>query len=227
MPLSDIISYGTLNFLFFACLLVGVTYAVILLAMGHIGGGDGGDGGHADGGHAVGSDGDGHADVSDAGSDGHFIPGLHLNLTSPMGIATFLTGIGSAGLICVNGFKLSLVWCVIGAGFGGVFLNVTVTYAIFKVFVTSQASSLVRTRELKGIEADVITPIPAEGVGQIAYTTKQGRQTSLARSSGKTAIAKGETVVIEKFVGTTAIVKKQSGDSAEDDKKAGTPPQSS
>lgn len=198
--INNILTYGTLNFLFCASLLVGITYAVILLGLGHIGNSNG-DGGHADG---------DHSDAGDhAAHSSHIVPGLHINLATPIGIATFLTGIGSSGLICINGFKISPVWCVICSGVGGIFFNVLVTYAIYKIFVASEATSITKTKELQGVEAEVITPISVDGVGQIAYTTKQGRQTALARSSTKEEMGRGETVVIVKFVGTTAIVRRQ------------------
>lgn len=225
--IGEILNIATLNIIFIGCLVFGIAYAVILMGVGALGGGDGhADGGHADGGHADGGGADGgHADGSDGGhadggAAGH--PLLFLNLTSPMGIATFITGVGSSGLICLDGFRLSILWSVIGSGVGGLLLNVVVTFSIFQIFVKAQASSIPKSRELHGIEAEVITQIPEQGVGEIAYISKQGRQTAIARSSAKVAIPKGECVIIEKFVGSAAYVR-IAGSGASDNKGASPP----
>ena len=66
--------------------------------------------------------------------------------------------------------------------------------------------SEVHLQELHGIEAEVITSIPADSVGEIAFVAQGGRVTYTAKSADSTAIPRGTTVMIEKVVGGVAIV---------------------
>jgi len=190
-----------LNLVFFGCMMFGVLYSSVILILG--GHGDGGGGGH----HGLlqdliggGSDGGG----GDAGA-GHAV---HINFFSPLSITTFLTAFGSFGLITLNAMSLRPLVAIFGSCGAALLLNLIVTTVLYKIFYASQISSIPQVSELIGLEAEVITPIGAGSVGEIAYNTKQGRQTSLARSITKEPISRGDSVKIEKFVGTAAYVRR-------------------
>ncbi|MDQ7825656.1 MAG: hypothetical protein RDV48_22845 [Candidatus Eremiobacteraeota bacterium] len=215
--LDSFISRLPLTMIFFACMMSGVAYSMIILLMGG-GQSDSGDGGG--GHHGILSDllgGNGHhgdAGTADGGgadgggADGGGHHAVHISFFSPLSITTFLTGFGSLGLISLHALQWNPLHSIFGSGLGAALLNIGVTFAIYKIFISTQASSTATTKELIGIEASVITAIPVTGVGEIAYTSpKHGRQTALARSMTRELIEKGETVVIMKFVGTAAIVK--------------------
>ena len=52
-----------------------------------------------------------------------------------------------------------------------------------------------------GREAEVITTIPAEGLGEITFHANSGRISGPARSTKKTEIRSGTVVVIDRFIG--------------------------
>jgi hypothetical protein len=68
----------------------------------------------------------------------------------------------------------------------------------------------VKLKDIVGAVAEVITPIPADSVGEVAFVAQGGRMTYTAKSATGTLIARGTTVVIEKVVGGVAVVRPQS-----------------
>jgi hypothetical protein len=59
---------------------------------------------------------------------------------------------------------------------------------------------------LVGVSATVITPIPQQGVGEIAYVHGGSRYTAPARSESGCAVTGGQTVKINRIVGTQFYV---------------------
>lgn len=214
---------------YLVCFLLGLTYAVIaalmsgLLGFGHgaeggiEGGVEGGVEGGMDGGIHVGDVGDGSFDhdFSAGGAEGHgggFATGeggteVALSPWSPMTIAVFITCFGGVGVILT---KMGLpIWFSLPpaaiSGFivaGGVFLF------LVKVFLAVQGSSEASVASVVGAEAEVVTPIPGEGVGEIAYVARGSRYTAPARSESGSPIARYATVRIVKVVGSTFHVRK-------------------
>jgi membrane protein implicated in regulation of membrane protease activity len=89
------------------------------------------------------------------------------------------------------------------------FLLAGVAFYIFsKLFQATESSSEARVTELVGLEAEVITPIPPEGMGEITYVTRGTRFTAPARSEGGKPHPAQSTVVIERIVGSIFCVKK-------------------
>ena len=64
----------------------------------------------------------------------------------------------------------------------------------------------IRLVGLVGLSATVITPIPQQGVGEIAYVQGGARYTAPARSESGAAIGSGQTVKIHRIVGTQFYV---------------------
>ena len=58
-----------------------------------------------------------------------------------------------------------------------------------------------------GTEASVVSPIPANGVGEIAYVVGGTRYTAPARMENGAAIGNGKLVTITQMVGTQFYVK--------------------
>jgi membrane-bound ClpP family serine protease len=80
-------------------------------------------------------------------------------------------------------------------------------YLFYKIFQVTQASSEPTRETVLDIEAEVITPIPADGVGEISYVVKGSRFTAPARSEEKEPIAKRTMVRITKVVGSIFYVR--------------------
>ncbi len=188
-----------LNLIYFALLAVGVIYAVIIL----IGGGLG---------HL-------HIPGLDFNVDGHHIGPVHLGgpeapevqlpSLSPVTVASFVTAFGAFGLIATSLFeasgRASLLWAVAG----GLVVAVIAHFAFGYFLIAPQGSSEVRVKDMLGTVAEVITPIPADNVGEVAFVAQGGRVTYTAKSAGGVPIARGTTVIIEKVAGGVAVVRPQ------------------
>jgi membrane protein implicated in regulation of membrane protease activity len=181
--------------IYLICFGVGLLFTVISAVLGDIFGG-----------HDV----DGHADV---GTGGHAEVGFeHTGMPgvspfSPTIIASFITAFGGFGLIFTKieatrnpllSAPLSIVCGLMVAA--GVFL------AFNKLFSKTQSSSESRIGALVGMHATVITPIPQQGVGEIAYVDGGSRYTAPARTESGAAVSGGSTVKITRVVGTQFYV---------------------
>ena len=142
-----------------------------------------------------------HADAS-----GHLDAGQPHPISGTI-VATFITGFGAGGTVAHYHLDWELFPGLLTASLSGIFLAGAAFLALEFLFSRTQAGSEFSTGEAVGRIAEVITPIAPEGLGEIAYTMKGQRERSSARSADGTAIARGSSVVIEKFVGATAYVR--------------------
>jgi len=144
-------------------------------------------------GHASDSGGDGHdasaaSSHSEYGVDGsghaatHTSAGgggaFHFPFFSPLALATLCAALGAWGLIAQFGFRLP----------GDESLLVAIPAA------------------LAGSPAEVITPIPAGGVGEVAALVDGQRYTAPAREADGGALARGTAVTVVRMVGNTLLV---------------------
>ncbi len=173
------------------CLVVGFVFVLGSAVMGHLGG---------DHGHVGGSG--GHAE---AGADSSDAPGV--SLFSPIVMAAFVAAFGAFGLIFsqfeatkspVISSALSIVCAVVVAG--------SLVGALRKLVRASDSSSESQVATLVGHVATVITPIPAGGVGEIAYVQGGSRYTAPAREESGTAVGNGSEVKITRVVGSQFYV---------------------
>lgn len=174
------------------CLGVGLLFTLVTAFMGHAFGGHDGD--------VLGSH--GHAEAGADGSDG---PGV--SVFSPTVICSFLAAFGGFGLLlqqipatskvyihaplaalCSAG----LAWCVLS------FLRC--------LFRHSQGSSESKVKNLVGMEATIITPIPENAVGEIAYVQGGTRYTAPARTEDGKPLGCARPVQIIRVVGTQFYV---------------------
>jgi membrane protein implicated in regulation of membrane protease activity len=180
-------------FIYTLCLVVGLIFVVFSAIFGHFSGGH-----------------DGHMDVgtgghAEAGFDQSGVPGI--SFFSPTVLACFITAFGGFGII-FSGFKatdnvwasapLSIV-CALCVAF-------LVLWACNAIFSRSQASSESLVASLPGQVASIISPIPTDGVGEIAYVQGSSRYTAPARAEGGVAIAAGQSVIITRVIGTQFYV---------------------
>jgi len=173
------------------CLVVGFVFVLGSAVLGHHGG---------DHGHVGGSG--GHAE---AGADSSDAPGV--SLFSPIVMAAFVAAFGAFGLIFtqfeatkgpVVSAGLSIICAVAVAG---MIVNV-----LRKLVRASDSSSESQVATLVGHVATVITPIPAGGVGEIAYVQGGTRYTAPAREENGSPVANGSEVNITRIVGSQFYV---------------------
>jgi hypothetical protein len=74
------------------------------------------------------------------------------------------------------------------------------------VFTHTQSSSESHLARIGGTEASIVSPIPENGVGEIAYVIGGTRYTAPARTENGVAIGNGKLVKITRVVGTQFYV---------------------
>jgi membrane protein implicated in regulation of membrane protease activity len=176
-----------------ACFGIGLLFTVVTALAGHLFGGHDGDVG--DGGTAeVGSG--GHVE---AGIGGDHMPAI--TPLSPTTIASFVTAFGGFGMIlsrleATRSPFLSLPLSLLG--------GLTVAFLVFllfrALFLRTQSSSESHVAGIVGREASIITPVPAGGVGEIAYVDGGVRYTAAARTEDGAPVPAGATVVVRRIV---------------------------
>ena len=178
--------------IYVACLALGLLFTIISAFAGHIfGGHDGGDLGT--GGHA------------EAGIDTHGMPGI--SFFSPTVLASFVTAFGAFGIVFSQIELTSNVWASapLSAVSGGIVAGLV--FLLFNtMFKKTQSSSESQVASLPGQTASIITPIPLNGVGEIAYVQGGTRYTAPARTESGAAIAGGKSVRISRVVGSQFYV---------------------
>ena len=187
---------GLMDFLVYSiCFGVGLLFTLISAVAGHIFGGHAGHDGHVDGSG-------GHAE---AGVDGSDMPGV--SVLSPTIIACFVTAFGGFGIIFarIEATKNPLISGPL-AMLGGFAVAGCVLWLLRQLFRRTQSSSESRVGTLVGTDATIITPIPQNGVGEIAYIQGGSRYTAPAREERGFGVANGQTVKITRIVGSQFYV---------------------
>lgn len=167
-------------------LIVGITYALVTGALGWF--------------TDLGAD-DVHVDVS-----GHFDTG-HAHPVSGTTVATFVTGFGGGGVVAEYLLHWPPVGSLLTATGSGLLLAAAAYLVLELIFSQTQAGAEYAVHEAVGREAEVVTPIPAGGTGEVAFLAHGQRELAPARAVDGAAVARGRIVVIERVVGQTVYVR--------------------
>ncbi|MGI8603636.1 MAG: NfeD family protein [Verrucomicrobiales bacterium] len=186
---------------YLGCLGFGLVFTLISAFMADV------FGGHDVGGHDVA----GH-DAHDLGTGGHAEAGYDMpgfSVFSPTVIASFVTAFGGFGMIFSKIKATSSPW--ISAPLAAVcafFAAGAVVWLFRQVFSKTQSSSESRVASLVGMMANVISPIPENGVGEIAYVQSGSRYSAPAREETGMPLSAGQAVRITRIVGSQFYVSK-------------------
>jgi amino acid transporter len=176
------------------CLGVGLLFTIVSAFMSHVFGG-----------HDV-----GHDAHSELGTGGHAEAGYNMPGFSPFSptvIASFVTAFGGFGMIFSKIESTKNPWISAPlAVLSGLLIAAGVFWMFHQLFSKTQSSSESQVTALIGATATVITPIPAHGVGEIAYVDNGTRYTAPARVVTGVALPTGQTVTISKIVGSQFYV---------------------
>ncbi len=175
------------------CLALGLVFTVISALTSHFFGGHDADAGVGTGGHA------------EAGYDHSGVPGI--SFFSPTVLACFVTAFGACGLVLSRIEATKNVWisAPISAIAGA--LMALVAFMLFNwMFKQTQSSSESRVGSLAGLTASIVTPIPPNGVGEIAYVQSGSRYTAPARTEDGEPVPAGKPVRITRIVGSQYFV---------------------
>ncbi len=135
--------------------------------------------------------------------------GLHLSPLSPVTIAMFTSSFGAIGAILTRFSPQIAVPITLGIAIvSGMVIAGATMYFFYRLFRSTQESSEARISDIVGLDAEVITPIPAEGFGEIAYVARGTRFNSTARAIDGKEIPRNATVKIKRVVGSTCYVKR-------------------
>src|SRR5215471_18386072 len=172
------------------CFGVGLLFAIVSALLGHLFGG--GHDAHVD----IGTGGHAEAGFQDTG-----MPGL--SPFSPTTISSFITAFGGIGLVLSKIEATRSPWISAPLATVGALIIAALVVMLFgTIFHKTQSSSESRVATLVGTTGTVITPIPANGVGEIAYVQGGTRYSAPARAESGAAVAGGQTVKIVRIVGS-------------------------
>jgi membrane protein implicated in regulation of membrane protease activity len=192
---------------------IGCGYVLFSLFAGHghfgdTGGADAGHG-HADAHMDYGVGGSGHGSASASGHGTTF----HFPFFSPLALSTLFAAVGGYGLIALHGLGTSEGASLAIAVPAALATAYVITYVGWRLVSSSTGSSAIRLKHLEGAVAEVITPIPAGGIGEVAAIVDGQRFASPAREATGGAVPRGAHVRVKTMVGTTLVVTKGEGQS--------------
>jgi membrane protein implicated in regulation of membrane protease activity len=209
-----------LTIAYLALTILGCGYVLVSMFLGHADfggdshagseGGHGHDPGHGDVAASYGVQGDGHG-ATELADGVHAAPAFHFPFFSPLALAALFGSIGAWGLIATQGFDVSDPVSLAIAIPAALVTTYVVTFAAWRVMSGSRGSSQIRTSDLQGALAEVITPIPEGGMGEVAAMVDGQRFNNSAREADGKAVPRGTIVRVQALVGGTLIVQKKEG----------------
>src|SRR6266850_4412713 len=156
---------GTIDLIYLVCFFLGFGFALISALMSGVF--SGGAEAHVGAGHDI------HATAGDS---------VHFPLLSPVTLAMFVASFGGSGYIYKHALLLDPALHVALAAGTAVVVALAVAWLFYKIFNVTQGSSEAKVADLVGTEAEIITAIPADGMGEIAYVAMQTRYNGPART---------------------------------------------
>ncbi len=186
----DFVNTSALNCLYFGMLAAGLVFALGTLLL------------------SSGGDADADADVGDVDTDID-AGGGDLRIFSPVSLATFMAVFGATGLIATIGFDVDPRLSLLIAGLVAAGFSLVVAYAYGRVLVEMHGSTDLRQKDMIGIDAMVITPIPVNGMGEVMFEVNSERITRPARAFDNGEIARGASVVIDQVTGVHVVVRER------------------
>jgi len=178
------------------CFGLGLVFAIASAFLGHLFGGHEVEAGHFE----VGTGGHAEAGFQDTG-----LPGL--SPFSPTTITCFVTAFGAFGLLFTRIEATRSPWLSAPLAIVCALATAAAVVALFSwIFHKTQSSSEARIGSLVGTTGTIITPIPANGVGEIAYVQAGSRYTAPARDERGAPVSNGQTVKIVRIVGSQFYV---------------------
>ena len=180
------------------CFAVGLIYALVVgFLAGVLGGGH-----DISGGHDIHPGGDLGGDLN----AGDFSGSVHFSPLSPVVISAFLVVFGGSGMFFLRATPMAPLISILPSLVAAIVVGVAVYLLFDYIFAHTQGGVEINLASLIGREAEVVTPIPADGMGEIAYVASGGRMNAPARSSTGQAIPKNSIVTIQKIVGSVYLV---------------------
>jgi membrane-bound ClpP family serine protease len=96
---------------------------------------------------------------------------------------------------------------VLFALIGALIIAILSHFAFFYLLIAPQGSSDITQSDIVGATAEVTTPIPVGGMGEVTLVAQGGRISYPARSLDRVALPRGTTVTIIEMVGSVVAVR--------------------
>lgn len=187
---------------------VGAGYVLVSMLLGHLAdfgsthAGAAGATHTASEGYGVDHSGHGDATAGDGGAASFQFP-----FFSPLALATLAAAVGGLGLIARFGFQLRDAKSLLVALPGALVITYLVTWAAWRLASGSLGTSSLRAEQMAGVPAEILTPIPKDGVGEAAALVQGQRFTAPAREVDGNAVPRGAAVTVVRFSGSTLVVR--------------------
>lgn len=179
--IEDLFASGTLNLIYSIVSLISFLFALLSLIGAEIG------------------------EVLDFDIDGD--TGFDFVNISPFALAMFGSTFGVVGLITHVWLEMSSVPSILWATGLGIAIGGAAQAFFFYVLSPTSSSHFTLKDDAVGREAEVVTTVPQQGLGEVAFTNVSGRIKLGARSNTGEPIKSGHIVIIEKIVGRVALVR--------------------
>ncbi len=134
-------------------------------------------------------------------------PEVGLSPLSPITVAAFITTFGGVGLILHNLAALPVAAEIGVSAVSGLAVSGVVVLIYARVLAGLQSSSQVRSGEIVGKMAEVITPIEAGRLGEVSFVARGARVRGAARSHDGAPIGRGTRVEIIAESGNVVVVR--------------------
>lgn len=133
--------------------------------------------------------------------------GLDFISISPFAMSLFGAAFGLVGIITRLWFEMEAVPSILWATGLGILIGGLAQAFFIYILSPTKSGHVNLADEATGREAEVITTIPENGLGEIAYDGANGRVKLGARSSTGKQIKRGEIIIIERVTGRVAGVR--------------------
>jgi membrane protein implicated in regulation of membrane protease activity len=134
--------------------------------------------------------------------------GVHFPFFNPMTFAAFLTWFGGVGYLLVH---LRHIWVYAGlalAALAGLMAAAIVFWFVAKVLMANEHELDPLDYDMIGVLGYVSSTIRSEGTGEIIFAQEGVRKPCAARSDSGDPLAKGEEVVVTRYEGAIAYVRR-------------------
>ncbi len=107
-----------------------------------------------------------------------------------------LSVISGSGVLWTKYSQINPVYVLLISVFTGVGAYVLIYYFLVIPMSNAESSTSISVNDLKGKTGEVITTIPATGMGEVLISSPQGSRHETALSFDKQEIKQGKTIVI-------------------------------
>jgi len=181
--LQEFLASGTLNLVYAGVVLISLVFAVVVLFGAELG------------------------DAFDFDMDVDADTGFDFIAISPFSLAMFGATFGVTGLITRLWLEMEPIPSILWATVLGLVIGLAAQALFIYVLSPTKSSHFSLAEDGIGREVEVITTIPGNGLGEIAYDNISGRVKLGARSETGKQIKRGELVKIERVTGRVAVVR--------------------